>query len=148
MSRLARDDDPDRLYTLTGGRSRAGSDVFDLVTLVVSESEPTPGMQSEHARILRMCRYPVAVVEISAELGLPVSIVKILLSDLLDSGRITARHPNTTTRRASTTGSTGTTGSTDTIGTTSATGTTSAGAAGDLPDPQLLEQVLVGLRNL
>ncbi|MBL1067506.1 DUF742 domain-containing protein [Streptomyces sp. 7-21] len=112
------DDGPDRLYTLTGGRSRPGSNAFDLVTLVVSESEPSPGMQSEHVKILRMCRYPTAVVEIAAELGLPVSITKILLSDLLDMGMITARHPQT------------------------------AANAARLPDPQLLEQVLVGLRNL
>lgn len=118
LGRLGGDDDPDRLYTLTGGRSRASSNVFDLVTLVVSEGEPTPGMQSEHARILRLSRNPVAVVEIAAELGLPVSIVKILLSDLLDSRRITVRHPKTD------------------------------GSATQLPDPQLLEQVLVGLRNL
>jgi hypothetical protein len=134
MSRPARDDDPDRLYTLTGGRSRAGSDVFDLVTLVVTESEPTPGMQSEHARILRMCRYPMAVVEVAAGLGLPVSITKILLGDLLASGRITARHPRTTTG-----GSRGS-GRADPL--------RAAPEAADLPDPQLLEQVLVGLRNL
>ncbi|WP_049579361.1 DUF742 domain-containing protein, partial [Streptomyces sp. SBT349] len=95
MSRPGRDDDPDRLYTLTGGRSRAGNDAFDLVTLVVAESEPATGMQSEHARILRMAEHPTAVVEIAAELGLPVSIVRILLSDLLALGRITARHPHT-----------------------------------------------------
>jgi hypothetical protein len=118
VSRPGRDDDPDRLYTLTGGRSRPGTDAFDLVTLVVSECEPTPGMQSEHVRILRLCAAPTAVVEIAAELRLPVSIVKILLGDLLALGRITARHPRT-----------------------------SAGA-NPLPDTDLLEQVLVGLRNL
>ncbi|MGK5533300.1 DUF742 domain-containing protein [Streptomyces sp. URMC 129] len=119
MIRPGRDDDPDRLYTLTGGRSRVGSDAFDLVTLVVSETEPTAGMQSEHARILRMCRNPTAVVEIAAELRLPVTIVKILLSDLLAAGRVTVRHPSTA-------------------------------ATPDVapPDPRLLEQVLVGLRNL
>ncbi len=38
MSRPGRDDSPDRLYTLTGGRSRSGPDnPFDLVTLVVAE---------------------------------------------------------------------------------------------------------------
>ncbi|MFD3538278.1 DUF742 domain-containing protein [Streptomyces sp. NPDC058662] len=115
-SRPGRDDSPDRLYTLTGGRSRAGSDAFDLVTLIVTESDPVPGMQSEHAVILRMCRFPTAVVEIAAELGLPVSIVRILLADLLGTGRISARHPRTTTFR--------------------------------LPEPEILEQVLVGLRNL
>ncbi|MCZ9338765.1 DUF742 domain-containing protein, partial [Streptomyces sp. TRM76130] len=84
--------DPDRLYTVTGGRSRA-DDAFDLVTLVVRESEPSAGMQSEHVRILEMCRHPTAVVEIAAELRLPITVVRILLGDLLAMGRITARHP-------------------------------------------------------
>lgn len=76
-------EDPDRLYTVTGGRTRVETDVFDLVTLVVATAAPTPGMQSEHARILRLCARPAAVVEISADLRLPVSVVKILLHDLL-----------------------------------------------------------------
>jgi hypothetical protein len=88
-----RDDDPDRLYTVTRGRSRPPEHAFDLVTLIVTEQQPVPGMQSELARILRMCENPTAVVEIAADLGLPVSVVKILLGDLLESGRITARHP-------------------------------------------------------
>ncbi|AWL39931.1 MULTISPECIES: DUF742 domain-containing protein [Streptomyces] len=116
--RPGRDDAPDRLYTLTGGRSRSDSDVFDLVTLVVAECDPAPGMQSEHAAILRMCALPTAVVEISAILNLPVGIVRIMLCDLLDTGRISARHPRT------------------------------ARVADRLPDTDTLEQVLVGLRNL
>ncbi|BAU80976.1 DUF742 domain-containing protein [Streptomyces laurentii] len=116
--RPGRDDAPDRLYTLTQGRSRSDSDAFDLVTLVVSECEPTLGMQSEHATILRMCTLPTAVVEIAACLGLPVGIVRILLSDLLATGRISARHPRV------------------------------ARVADRLPAPDILEQVLVGLRNL
>ncbi|WP_405147145.1 DUF742 domain-containing protein [Sphaerisporangium sp. NBC_01403] len=117
-SRRVDGENPDRLYTVTGGRSRAGESVMDLVTLIVSESDPTPGMQSEHFNILRMCRRPKAVVEISSELRLPVSVVKILLCDLLDAGRITARHPP------------------------------SAPAKAQLPDPELLKQVLVGLQKL
>ncbi|WP_326699158.1 DUF742 domain-containing protein [Streptomyces sp. NBC_01754] len=116
--RPGRDDDPDRLYTLTGGRSGSGSDAFDLVTLVVAECDPVPGMQSEHAAILRMCERPTAVVEISATLNLPVGIVRIMLCDLLDTGRISARHPRNTR------------------------------VADRLPDTDTLEQVLVGLRNL
>ncbi|MEU9450176.1 DUF742 domain-containing protein [Streptomyces sp. NPDC048277] len=115
MSRPGRDDAPDRLYTITGGRSGAGPDnPFDLVTLVVAESEPAPGMQSEHAAILRLAEFPVSVVEVAAELGMPVSITKILLGDLLVAGRVSARHPH---RPA-------------------------------ITDPDILEQVLVGLRNL
>ncbi|MFD3734393.1 DUF742 domain-containing protein [Streptomyces sp. NPDC058632] len=115
MSRPGRDDAPDRLYTVTGGRSRSGSgNPFDLVTLVVAECDPVPGMQSEHAAILRLTERPTAVVEIAAELKLPVSITRILLADLQASGRVSARHP----RKAA------------------------------VPDPDILEQVLVGLRNL
>ncbi|TDQ53131.1 DUF742 domain-containing protein [Actinorugispora endophytica] len=93
MSRPVDRESPDRLYTITSGRSRGGDEVFDAVTLVVAECDPTPGMQSEHSRILRMCQRPMAVVEVSARLGLPVNVVRILLTDLLDAGRITARHP-------------------------------------------------------
>ncbi len=53
-------------------------------------------------------------MEIAAGLGLPVSITKVLLSDLLAAGRVSARHPHKAT----------------------------------LIDLDILEQVLVGLRNL
>jgi hypothetical protein len=86
---------PDRLYTVTGGRSRAAGEGLDLVALVVAEDDPVPGMQSEHAAILRLCRdHPVAVVELSSRLRVPVSVVKILLLDLRDTGRVTVRHPS------------------------------------------------------
>ncbi|GGS77437.1 MULTISPECIES: DUF742 domain-containing protein [Streptomyces] len=114
-NRPGRDDAPDRLYTLTQGRTRTGPDnPFDLVTLVVAESEPVTGMQSEHVAILKLTRSPTSVVEIAAELRLPVGITKVLLADLLAAGRVSARHPH---RPA-------------------------------ITDPDILEQVLVGLRNL
>src|SRR5258707_11501982 len=95
MSRRGRDAAPDRLYTWTGGRSRSGPDTpFELVTMVVAECDPMVGMQSEHAAILRLCERPTAVVEIAAELKLPVSITRVLLSDLLAAGRVSARHPH------------------------------------------------------
>lgn len=110
--------DPDRLYTVTGGRTRADEAAFDLVTLIVRESGPTTGMQSELAQILRLSERPVAVVELASLLDLPVGVVKILLCDLLDSGRITARHPQ------------------------------SSGRGRQLPPPETLKKVLVALQNL
>ena len=85
---------PDRLYTVTSGRSSTDGSRVDLVTLIVSECDPAPGMQSEHAAILRMCRHPKAVAEIAADLGLPVGVVQILLRDLVDMGRVSARNPS------------------------------------------------------
>jgi hypothetical protein len=109
--------DPDRLYTVTGGRSES-DDTFDLVTLIVSESEPVAGMQSEHVRILELCRHPTALVEVAAELKLPITVVRILLGDLHDMGKISARHPRV------------------------------ARSVAGLPETALLQEVLHGLRNL
>ena len=87
MSRPHRQESPDRLYVITGGRSQGADSALDPVTLIVSESAPAPGMQSEHAMILRMCQRPTAVVEIAAHLKLPVTVVRILLTDLIDTER-------------------------------------------------------------
>ncbi|GGK44524.1 DUF742 domain-containing protein [Nocardia camponoti] len=92
MTRAIRDEDPDRFYTITGGRAPIAED-FDLVTLIVAESAPVHGMPSEHIAILDMCRAPTAVVEIAAELRLPVGVTTVLLSDLLHAGKITLRPP-------------------------------------------------------
>ncbi|MDH6574607.1 DUF742 domain-containing protein [Kitasatospora sp. MAP5-34] len=83
---------PERLYVITRGRSGlAERSAVDLVTLIVSRSEPAPTMQPEHAAILRICGSPLSVAEISAYLRLPVSVVTVLLADLLAEGRIEAR---------------------------------------------------------
>jgi hypothetical protein len=115
---------PDRFYTVTHGRVLGDDDPFDIVALIVAERDSAPGMQSEHVKILQMCHAPMAIVEISAELQLPISVVKVLLLDLLDTGGITVRHPLP--------------------GTTSANGPTGP----HLPDRDVLKQVLRGLQRL
>jgi hypothetical protein len=85
---------PERLYVITGGRSGSSAPAtLDLVTLIVARSGPAPGMQPEHAAIVRICQAPLSVAEISAYLGLPVSIVTVLLSDLLAEDKVLARAP-------------------------------------------------------
>ncbi|MBO0807581.1 MAG: DUF742 domain-containing protein [Actinobacteria bacterium] len=109
---------PDRFYTVTGGRTGVGGNAFDLVSLIVSKHDPAPGMQSEHVRILQECHRPTSVVEISSLLGLPVTVVKILLYDLLAADHISVRHPSAVPARA------------------------------QLPDQEVLNQVLIGLQKL
>ncbi|MCD0452706.1 DUF742 domain-containing protein [Actinocorallia sp. API 0066] len=87
------EEDPDRFYTVTGGRTDAADTGLDIVTLVIAESAPTPRMQSEFAVILTLARAPISVVELSAEMRLPISVVKLLLTDLIDTGRLVVRAP-------------------------------------------------------
>lgn len=105
---------PERLYVITGGRSDPSEQTgIDLVTLIVARQDPQVGMQPEHASILRVCNSPLSVAEISAYLGLPVSVITVLLADLLTEERVEARSP-----------------------------------APSLPDIELIEAVIHGLRNL
>lgn len=85
---------PERLYVITGGRSgSSASTALELVTLIVAKSAPRPGMQPEHAAIVRLCQRPLSVAEISAHLRLPVSVVTVLLSDLLAEHLVFSRPP-------------------------------------------------------
>jgi len=98
------DDDADeplvRPYTITSGRTTPERDDLTLITLVTAVPElpaqaarAVRGMQPEHRTILGLCRDPKAVVEVAAELGLPVSLTKILIGDLVDGGQMWARSP-------------------------------------------------------
>jgi hypothetical protein len=85
-----------RPFALTGGRTQPSRADFTLITLVTTVDLPPPrtfGLQPEHIKILRRCRKPTAVAEVAAHLDLPVSVVTIMLSDLLEDGLITARPP-------------------------------------------------------
>ncbi|MER5459696.1 MULTISPECIES: DUF742 domain-containing protein [unclassified Streptomyces] len=85
---------PERLYVITGGRSGSSAPTtLDLVTLIVARSGPRPGIQPEHAAIIRLCQAPLSVAELSAYLSLPVSVVTVLLSDLLADNQVLARAP-------------------------------------------------------
>ncbi|MED7928617.1 DUF742 domain-containing protein [Nonomuraea sp. LP-02] len=98
------DDDADetlvRPYTITGGRTTPERDDLALITLVttVSDTFPEPGrgprrLQPEHRRIAVLCRRPMAVAEVAAALDLPVSVTKILIGDLIETGQLRARPP-------------------------------------------------------
>ncbi|MFI0502620.1 DUF742 domain-containing protein [Streptomyces albogriseolus] len=89
-----------RPFTLTGGRTRPSRADFTLITTVTAvdpQPETAARPQPEHTRILRLCARPMAVAELAARLDLPVSVVVIMLCDLLEAGRITARPPRSVT---------------------------------------------------
>ncbi|MGI8332499.1 DUF742 domain-containing protein [Actinomadura scrupuli] len=83
-----------RPHVVTGGRARPTRNVFDLVTLVVATGERTSDLTPEKRRIMELCRGgTLSVAEIAGHLALPVSVTKVLLSDLMDEGRLGTRTP-------------------------------------------------------
>jgi hypothetical protein len=104
-----------RPYVITDGRAHPTRNTFDLVTLVLaSGSGELAGLSPEKRRVMDLCRGgSLSVAEVAGHLGIPVSVTKVLLGDLVDSGHITTRSPI---------------------------------PSAELPDIQILQEVLDGLR--
>jgi hypothetical protein len=81
-----------RPYMVTGGRTRPrGTRYFDLVDMVVRSSRLTETASvsgPECAQILDLCRVPTSVAEVSAIIGLPIGVLRVLLGDLLFENQI------------------------------------------------------------
>ncbi|MBU3871323.1 DUF742 domain-containing protein [Streptomyces sp. 4503] len=97
-SRPARKPARVRPYSLTGGRTRSGH-VLLVETFVASlESpdgrlDPAPSglnarMMPEIRAIIELCDRMRSVAEVSAMLKIPLGVVRVLLSDLADQGKI------------------------------------------------------------
>ncbi|MFE0257324.1 DUF742 domain-containing protein [Streptomyces sp. NPDC059010] len=84
---------PERLFVVAGpdGGERDGD--LDLVTLIVARADPPPASSPEQSALLRLCTTPLSVVELSAYLNLPFSMMTVLLTDMLTAGLVTARAP-------------------------------------------------------
>ncbi|MFE5945395.1 DUF742 domain-containing protein [Streptomyces sp. NPDC056480] len=82
-----------RPYAVSGGRTRPTT-ALDLLSMVMATgSSPQAHMGPEHSLALGLCSGPTSVAEIAAQLRLPAVVAKVLLSDLLDCGALTARAP-------------------------------------------------------
>jgi Protein of unknown function (DUF742) len=125
-------DRPVRPYVVTRGRVRPSRNTIRPETLLIATGADKPlpvSASSEERALLRMCRRLLSLVEAAVHLGLPVSVVSIVASDLVDAGFLAMRA-----------------GSEE----------PASGAAqqrpGDFmparPDRQLLQEVLNGLRRL
>ena len=85
-----------RPYTMTGGRSGVGLPIIALEALVAV----TPaGMRMrgrfrwEAAEIIAQSRKEIAIVELAANLEVPVGVIRVLAADLRDQGAITITEP-------------------------------------------------------
>ncbi|WP_313896828.1 DUF742 domain-containing protein [Streptomyces sp. GC420] len=87
-----------RPYSLTGGRTRFGH-VLLVETFVAALEAPEPvpelgkgdwgsRVMPELQAIVEVCRKMRSVAEVAALLKMPLGVVRVLLSDLADQGRI------------------------------------------------------------
>jgi predicted Rossmann fold nucleotide-binding protein DprA/Smf involved in DNA uptake len=90
-----RDSDPVvRPYAVTGGRTEpADGEVLDLIAVIMASGRPAEpadqlGLSPEHRRILNLSRHPATVADVASDTGLPVGVIRVLLADLIQEGRI------------------------------------------------------------
>ncbi|GAB2908235.1 MULTISPECIES: DUF742 domain-containing protein [Streptomyces] len=85
-----------RSYVVTDGRARPTRNTLDLITLLTAADDlPPTGLTPEKRRVTELCRHgALSLGEVAGHLGLPVSVTKVLVADLMDSGHITTRAPS------------------------------------------------------
>jgi hypothetical protein len=81
-----------RPYALTKGRTLpSGGASFGLIDVVIATNgRPSEHFRPgpEHRRILRLCRRPTPIVDLTSEIDLPLGVVRVLLGDLTGEGMI------------------------------------------------------------
>jgi hypothetical protein len=85
-----------RPYALVGGRTRPSGETFDLVSMITAvrgSPDDLDGLEPEHLTLLRLCRLPISVADLAADLDLPLGVVRILLSDVRQRRLIAVHHP-------------------------------------------------------
>lgn len=82
-------------YLATGGRAAPSRNTLDRLSLLRSSGMPvTSEVRPEEHRILELLEPgALSLAEVAAHLGLPVSVAKVLVADLVDAGRLFARVP-------------------------------------------------------
>jgi hypothetical protein len=86
-----------RPYTVSNGRT-SPSMKLDLLSMVVATGDVSQvSLEPDHVQILGLCDRPASVAEIAARLRLPAAVTKVILSDLVDCGAVTAGSPQPAT---------------------------------------------------
>jgi hypothetical protein len=83
-----------RPHVVTGGRAHPTRNTLDHSTVVSTARDQLSGLSPEKQRLMELCLGgALSVAEVAAHLTLPISVTKVLLADLVDSGHITAYAP-------------------------------------------------------
>ncbi len=73
-----------RPFVLTGGRTRAADASLKIETMVQAVGRPRLDHNFEKARIVDLCREPLSIAEIAADLGIPLGVAVVIVGDLVN----------------------------------------------------------------
>ena len=85
-----------RPYAITGGRTQAAESTLELVAMVATTERGlalVEQIDGEHQEIVRRCRQPLSIAELSAHLNIPLGVGRVLVTDLLEQGMVVERRP-------------------------------------------------------
>ena len=89
------------VYAVTGGRTRSAGRDLPIESLVTATGRWSDGLEQEYRVIIDLATGPVSLVEIGAELGVPVGVARVLVSDLAGSGYLDVHAPPPSTAAGS-----------------------------------------------
>ena len=79
-----------RPYAITRGRTTPASGTFigliDIVVAVSGLPQSAMALGPEYRELLARCQHPIAVVDLASDVDLPTGVIRVLLSDLRESG--------------------------------------------------------------
>ncbi len=85
-----------RPYTVTGGRTRSTGTDLPMETLVTVNDRGrvlAPALRFERADVVALCAAIQSVAEVSARLGLPLGVARVLVGDLHAEGLLDIHRP-------------------------------------------------------
>ncbi|MEO3794530.1 DUF742 domain-containing protein [Nonomuraea sp. B10E15] len=82
-------------YLLTRGRTVPASEAIDLIAVIITSGGLTTprGLDPEHLIILQKCTQPTRLVDVAAELNLPIGVIRVLVGDLHARQLVQVEHP-------------------------------------------------------
>jgi len=84
-----------RPYAMTGGRTRPTHDDLEIEALVstTSAGARTPKLTVEQRAIAALCHELLSIAEVSAQLRLPLGVIRVLVGDMADEHLVIVYRP-------------------------------------------------------
>jgi hypothetical protein len=85
-----------RPYAITGGRTGADGPEIHLESQIQATADAATCLTSfrwETAKVIDLVREPMALVEVSARLSIPIGVTRVLVADLLAAGSVILHTP-------------------------------------------------------